>query len=417
MDEPAAVARRLTVAVMLLAALAVPAARGASDFEKPPTLRLDDAAPPALRRGAGFHVEESVPTDGLTTRFRLRSDVGTFEVRGVETLALRVSELPALRELAKASKTATFTRALAETAKRPVNAAKQIIASPVETAKGIPAGVGRFFDRVGAGGKRLYDTVTDDGRSGGARTKDAVRGTGAMAADVMGYEQERRRLAKQLGVDPYTTNAALSAKLDEFAKVAFYGRVGVNTLISVAVPASMVITGTNVTRDLVYDTPRGDLIVRNEGALRAMGVGEKSLRALQAAPGFTLSLQTTLVHHLQSLDGVEGRAGVVALAGTAATTDQALFLVRGVRMLAARHATKPLAKLGAVGTVFGIDADGGIVVPGAVDYVSWTERMATFAKRSDLKGPTREIRITGRMTERAKRGIEALGWTVVENAG
>ena len=120
--------------------------------------------------------------------------MGTFEVQGVETLALRVGELHALRELGKASKTATFTRALAETAKRPVKAAVQIAQHPVETVKGIPSGVGRFFDRVEAGGKRLYDTVTDDRRSGEQRTKEVAASTGQLTADALGYEQERRNI-------------------------------------------------------------------------------------------------------------------------------------------------------------------------------------------------------------------------------
>jgi hypothetical protein len=408
--------RFFAIALVVASVTGAPAAWCADQFEKPPTLRAADAAPAALVKGEGFHLDAAVPTDGLTTRFKLRADVGVFEVHGVETLALRVSELPALRELSRASKTDTFTNALAETAKRPIKAAAQIVKHPVETAKGLPSGLGRFFDRVEAGGKRLYDTATTKGKSGTERTKETAEGAGQATADAFGLEQERRKLAKQLGVDPYTTNAQLAAKLDEFAKVAFYGRVGLNTLISVVVPASIIITGTSATRDLVYDTPRGDLVVRNEGQLRAMGVGDAALRALQRSPGFTLSLQTELIRHLGALDGVKGRPAVVALAGTATTTDQALFLVRGVRMLATRHAERPLAEVAAAGTVFGRDADGGIVVPGAVDYVSWTSRVARFANRPDLKASKREVRITGRMTERAKGGFAKLGWSVVENA-
>jgi hypothetical protein len=405
---------RVTISAVVLVSL-VAVARAADQFETPPTLKAADAAPATLVKGDGFRIDDAVPTDGLTTRFQLRSDVGNFEVHGVETLAIRVSELPALRELANASKTGAFTTALAETAKRPVKAATEIITSPVETAKGIPSGLGRFFDRVGSGGKRIYDTVTDDKRSGTERGKEAAAATGQATADAFGLEQERRKLAKQLGVDPYTSNPVLAKKLDEFSKAAFYGRVGMNTLISVVVPASILITGTSVTRDLVYDTPRGDLIVRNEEALRGMGVGDASVRALQRSPGFTLSQQTALVKHLQALDGVKGRPDVVALAATASTADQAMFMVRAVRMLAEAHKQHRLVELDAAGTVFARDGDGTLIVPGPVDYVSWTQRVARFAARPDLKAPAREVQITGRMTPRAKAGFEKLGWTVVEN--
>lgn len=385
-------------------------------FETPPVLSAADAAPPDLVTGNGFRIADRVPTDGLTAVFTLKADVGTSEVHGVETLALRVSELPALRELGKASKTATFAKALAETAKRPVKAAAQMVQHPVDTVKGIPGGLSRFFDRVGSGSERLYDAATDESKSSAQRSEQVAKSTGQLAMDALGYEQERRKLAKQLGVDPYTTNAALAKQLDEFAKVAFYGRVGLNTLISVAVPASLVITSTNVTRDLVYDTPRGDLIVRNENALRAMGANDAQIRALQAAPGFTLSAQTELVEQLGTLRGVTGRPAVVALAGTAKTSDQALFLVRGVRMLAKQHAEKPIAEIHAAGTVFAKRRDGRLVVPAAVDYVAWTERIARFAKRSDLEATQRTVLLTGRMSPRAKKEFEALGWHVAEHA-
>jgi hypothetical protein len=192
--------------------------------------------------------------------------------------------------------------------------------------------------------------------------------------------------------------------------------VGLNVLISAVVPVSMAITMTSATRDLVYDTPRGDLVVRNESALRAMGVPDGTIRSLQRAKGVTLSLQTELLEQLGRLSGVAGRPGVVALVATATTTDQALFLVRGVRLLASRHAEKPLAEIRGAGTVFGRGADGAIIVPGAVDYVSWTDRLARFASRKDLEAPAREIRITGRMTPTAKQELETIGWTVVEQA-
>ena len=412
----AGLCRAVLLSVGIALAFAGAAHAQGGGFEKPPALRAADAAPPNLVKGAGFRIGDPVPTDGLTTQFTLKADVGTTEVHGVETLALRVSELPALRELGKASKTATFTKALAETAKRPVKAAVQMVQHPVDTVKGIPSGLGRFFDRVGSGTERLYDAATDSSKSGGERTEQVAKSTGQLAMDALGYEQERRKLAKQLGVDPYTTNAALAKKLDEFAQVAFYGRVGLNTLISVVVPASLAITGTSATRDLIYDTPRGDLVVRNEDALRAMGVGDPQIRALQAAPGFTLSLQTELVDQLGKLDGVAGRADVVALAGTTKTSDQALFLVRGVRMLALQHAQNRLAEVAAVGTLFARTESGALIVPAAVDYVSWNERVSRFAQRADLAAANRSVLLTGRATPLAKRQLESLGWRVVEHS-
>ena len=114
------------------------------------------------------------------------------------------------------------------------------------------------------------------------------KGSAQSTKDALGYEQVRRELAKKLGVDPYTTNPVLAKKLDEIATTAFRARVGVNTAISVFVPASIILTGVRTTDDLVWDTPRGDLIVRVEDKLQELQVPKAQITAFTAQPRHTL---------------------------------------------------------------------------------------------------------------------------------
>jgi hypothetical protein len=65
--------------------------------------------------------------------------------------------------------------------------------------------------------------------------------------------------------------------------------------------------------------------------------------------------------------------------------------------------------------VIGRTQSGAPIVPGAVDYVAWTERLAGFAGRPDLQGTPGSIWITGRMSPEAQRQFAALGWTVYQN--
>src|SRR5262249_61977786 len=113
------------------------------------------------------------------------------------------------------------------------------------------------------------------------------------------------------------------------------------------------------------------------------------------------------------LGGVRGRGAVVTLAATAHSEEQARFLVAALRLLGKGHA---LEEVTATGTVVGREKGGGIVVPAPVDYVSWTERVARFANRADLKAAERSIVLTGQMSPRARQEFEALGWRVSENA-
>jgi hypothetical protein len=414
---PTSVPRSTRILAAATVLLAVPAAALAQGFETPPVLAAQDCAPAALLSGPNFTVDPQVPTNGLTTEFTIQSNAGTFQARGAETLALRVSEIPAIVQLDHDSKAETFASAVGSTAMRPIDSAAQMIASPVQSLQGLPGGIDRFFDRVSTGASNLEAAATNSNTDVSARGGQVAEMTGGIAANALGYNLELRQLAKQLHVDPYTSNPVLAKKLNEFAKVAFVGHVATNTLISVAVPASMAISATTITRDLIYDTPGADLVVRNTTNLQAMGISENAIRAFQQSPGFTLSWRTDFVDALQQLSGVTGQADVVALAATAQSSDQGLFLVRALRMLVRyQNDVAPLTSLMAKGTVFATDMNGALVVPAPVDYVSWTQRTSAFANRDDLQAPQRGVWLTGRMSPQAKAGFQELGWSVHERA-
>jgi hypothetical protein len=113
---------------------------------------------------------------------------------------------------------------------------------------------------------------------------------------------------------------------------------------------------------------------------------------------------------------VSGRNEVVVLAGTATTESQTRFLATSVRMLAEYHEKKkPITAVAAPGPVIARDQDGALILPAPVDYVSWTERVASFAKNRNFQAARRRtLWITGGMSPRAKEGFEANGWTIHE---
>jgi hypothetical protein len=391
-------------------------AHAQSPVEAPPVLKASELAPPDLLKGPTFVVDDQVPIQGMVGQFTIRADVGTFEAHGRELLRIRVGELRALAQIERMSKSEEFLKAAGNAIARPVESTAQMLLHPVETAKGVPGGVERFFDRVQLGAQSLAGATSDPGQSGTQRAEDITRRVGGLTADVFGYESERRALAKSLGVDPYTTNPVLAKKLNDMAWVAFSGRVGVNTLISVFVPVSIAISTASATNTMIYDTPAADLITRNEHTLLGMGASEPQARGLIKNPWYSLSVLTSLVTALDRLSGVDGRPAVVALATTATTEDQARFLASTVEMLAAHHQTvEPITAVMARGTVIGRTQSGALLVPGAVDYVAWTDQVAGFAGRTDLQRTPGSLWLTGRMSPTAKREFAALGWTVHEH--
>jgi hypothetical protein len=85
-------------------------------------------------------------------------------------------------------------------------------------------------------------------------------------------------------------------------------------------------------------------------------------------------------------------------------------------MLAEYHEKKkPITAGAAPGPVIARDQDGALILPAPVDYVSWSERVAYFAKSPKLQAaPQRTLWLVGQMSPRAKKEFAANGWTVHE---
>ena len=306
------------LAVLALVPSASIVADPAGQFEKPPVLHAKDLVPATLLSGEGFNVDDAVPTDGLMAMFTLHTELGTLQVHGIELLRIRVTEVPAMLELAHENKTKVFAQALARTGAEPIKAAGQMVMHPVDTVKGLPGGVGRFFGRVGLGAQRIKEAATEPAEaSAGEKASEVAKRTGQTTRDILGYEQERRELAHRLHVDPYTTNPILSKQLDEFAVVAFRAHVAVTTTISVVVPGSMAITATRITSHMIWDTPKADLIVHSQKTLEEMQVPPAAIKAFMRNPAFPLSVQTAFVEDLNDLSKVSGAVDAVTLASTA----------------------------------------------------------------------------------------------------
>jgi hypothetical protein len=386
-----------------------------SAFEAPPVLSAKHLLPTDMISGPLFRVDDQVPTDGLRALFTLRSDLGTFTVPGQELLKVRIAELAAIKHLNAQSKTDVFLKAAGNAAARPVEAAAHIVSDPVGTAKAIPGGISRFMGRVAAGAETVAKGVTDSTKSTDEKAKETAQRVGDVTITALGFEQVRRQLAKGLGIDPYTTNPVLAEKLTDTAWVAFSGRLGVNVLTTAFVPGSTAITLTSFTSDLVYDTPKADLLVMNKEKMISMGASEAQTQALLGNRWFSLSVLTVLVTELESLGDVAGRPEVIALAATARNEEEARFLASSVHLLARLNVSGvAIGKVRARQTVIGVSNAGHLIVPAPTDYISWTEQVGSFAERADLKTAHRSIWLTGGISGAAHKGFTRSGWTIHE---
>jgi hypothetical protein len=408
--------RRMAALGLMTMTVLAAGASAQTRYEAEPVLKAADLVGAELLRGPRFTVDSRVPVKGFLYRFTIRSDFGTFDAHGIHMLQIRVREVYALGQLEDMSKTKEFAEAAGNAIARPVTSTVNMLVHPVETITGFPDGVGRLFDRIELGSEKVYQAATAPDTSGREKVADVSKRVGGITVTALGYEKERRDLAKGLGVDPYTTNPVLAKKLDDMAWVAFSGRFGIQAAMSVLVPYSMAMSAVTITNTTIYDTPAGDLINRAQATFAATGASDAAVTALMKNPQYSLSVLTALAQGCQRLQGVNGLASVVGFAAIARTQDETRGVTAIVNMLARHHESmEPITLVSAPGPIIGRTAGGKLVLPAPVDYVAWTERVARLAGREDLKAPRRSAWLSGQMSLRAAKEFRARGWSVDES--
>jgi len=406
----------LVAAAVLLASSAVARAQAPAGYEAEPVLDAKDLATPELLKGPDFTVDAKVPVRGFLERFTIQSKYGTFQANGLAMLPIRVNEVEALAKLDQLSGTKEFAEAAGKAIARPVTSTVNMLVHPVDTITGFPDGVARLFGRIKLGSERVYQAATAPDASGSERAAEASKRVGMATITALGFEKERRDLAKSLGVDPYTSNEVLSEKLTSAAWVAFSGRFIIQTATSILVPYSMAMSAVTITNSSIYDTPPGDLINNATVIFGATGASDAQVQGLVQNKQYTLTVLTELALAIQRLQGVQGLDSIVIFAAAARTQDECRFVAGATNMLARYHeAVAPIAQVTAPGPILARTADGTLVLPAPVDYVAWLERVALASNRPDLQAPERVFFVSGRLTPLAQKELSKRGWKLFES--
>jgi hypothetical protein len=414
-----------TICAALCAALAagLAHAQGKAAPESAPSLRGSELAPPALLKGPHHKVAEPVRVEGHLGRFVIESSYGKFSVHGVNVLAVRVHELPAIAELKKVQKDSAFQDALAKSASGVAKFAESTVTDPGKTVENIGKGVGTVFGRVGYMAKQSAAYVEDkvrDAASGSSKPAPKAAPTGepeppSFIGDPFGYNKARREWAQKLQIDPYTSNPVLRPLLDDAASATFAGNFTVSlTLGAVAAPVQYAYTFDDTVRSSVWNKPAIDLQRENQEKLVRLGVPERTVRDLLRNKWFTPTLQTALVARLEALGRMEGNEQVVRAASATQGEARARFLLESLAMLADHHRKEgKLTKLRMSNLVpVGVTADGRVIAAAGIDYGSWDKDAAAFAQRKALAGKSRTLLVAGKLSPRAKQELEKAGWTV-----
>jgi hypothetical protein len=386
-------------------------------FEQPPIVDISQLLSPDMQSGPGYQVGQQVVTNGAMGQYTItgnaevfKDDAGTYQIESLDLLKIRLAEIPAIAQLDNMSTTGVFAQALASSAIRPVTAAANMVIHPMDTITGLPGGVGDLFDRVGMGAKEIGSSASNSFGSGKAAGQ-----AGNATLTALGYDQMRRELAHKLHVDPYSSDPILPKKLNHVAWVMFSARMTVDVAM-MAVPGSIIISGVEMTNDLVYQTPKADLILLVQKKLKSMGLSQEEIVSFSSNAAIPLSLQVSAVEDLEALGNIRGRRAAAVTLANVVTEYQARFLVTSLHMLDQwSQQRSPITRINALGVLIAHDQNGTVILPAPVDYISWTPRMAGFATDPGLLAmQNRVLWITGKMTPLARQQLVANGWTLQE---
>lgn len=405
-----------------------------------------DILPERLLNGSNHSVRDEVMARGFVHYYVIETPYGEFLAAGDGEVRERIREIDAIAALRRLSKSEVLTESASDAAKRSYVAAKEVIEEPWETAKAIPSGLTRLFKRSKRQVEDAYDDVSawykDGGVDDAAPQNDEAHQQKARlslekirkAADFgidegqdylkgsLGFNREFRRLARQLGVDPYTRNAVLRQELISMSWTATAGSFAANIVLP-EVPAPIGLLQN--TRELVWNTKAFDLRLRNEEAVERMDVESSQREAFFNNERFTLSDQTRLVQAIERLRGVRNRGQLVADAARAESREETRFFVRSAELLALYHERRaPIEELIDDGhtPVAAQDLKGRLVVVLPLDYVNWsrlaldTATVVHGSLRARDRGVASEVWVEGTVTPRARRELLRLGWTVQDRA-
>lgn len=380
-----------------------------SRYESPPTFSASQVLSPQLQQSPFHKIVDPVRNDGFLNVYRMSTIFGEHEVVGTELLKIRVHEAEAAVKLSEMSASGQMLKSAGRTAAKPLKTGKDLITHPGETVKGTFRGVGRFFGRVGAG-----MDATDPQRE-------------SLIGSLSGAGETKRRLAFQLGVDPYTQYPPLSEELARLSSAGAFGgtatSVGLAFVTGGAGIAISVGSQTGNLRELLRDKTAAELEQLGRAELSAIGVPEGTIDQFYRNKFMTPTDKTIIVGALQTLRGVQNRSSFVSRAANASSQSIAFSLRRRIVLTSAYHQkVQPISSLIDLGNVPMAQTSKGIVGIFPVDYVSWTRQFADMTravnteKRSLAGGAPVQFWITGRASRRATAELKNMKWRFIENA-
>ncbi len=417
--------RILAVVACFLLLGASLSARGDEPAEGPPVLFARDIAPKVPLRTEYYTVSPIVDVRGFAYTFRVHTEYGDFQARGLAQLEVLLHELEVIRKLEEVSQSEAFASSLSSSLTAPVATTMGVARRPVASVVGLPGGIVRYL------GGKLYQVRRRSGKAletyRDYRHKDAdeekteaepkekkklVSSAGKLSRKHLGYDSAMRRWARQLGVDPYSKNEPLQ---DALRRIAWASTLG-GFAGDFAVPSSEVFSYAGKARELVWDRPAHQLEREIVDTLKDIGLEKDLIHEFRDTPIYSLTEKMELCLGFRSLRDSGDIAFLVDFTLRAENDEDAELTIRTLGVLVSySERVAGIASIGEKrGMLYACSDRGYEIYPLAVDYLHWTPLVYEALLSKELESAKREIWVSGRVSPIAKLQLRKHGWLVFE---
>ncbi len=218
----------------------------------------------------------------------------------------------------------------------------------------------------------------------------------------MGISGGERRVAKKVGVDPYTSNPELTAEINRVAK---YDRIGMLGLGFANIPSGPEMGYIKDLNHYVWDKDPKELRDFNKKNLLEMVIDDELVEKFLDSPYYSPRFQTTIVFSLLQIPEVVNGAEVIEDAVVASSIPGSKFFMNIVLLLVWFNINetnmKEIINHGDITSALTLDNK--IITIIRVDYLCWSEKVAESARFheqvfSDVKAQGRELWIVGEIS-------------------
>jgi hypothetical protein len=186
---------------------------------------------------AYYRVSPQVENDGFNNHYQIEnSDPGSIIVVTSEFSLERLHELNIIMAIGEIKQTDAFVKGFQASVDTTMKATEQAFNDPEKAVENLEKGFSRFLDNVGATVSEYSKNKNND--------SDKKSSDKSMIKEYLGVYSEKRKLAVEFNVDPYSSNEVLQKHLEDLATAVVAGGASLDVALQSAPGAASAVRKT-----------------------------------------------------------------------------------------------------------------------------------------------------------------------------